>query len=105
MALRGGPLKAKVEANSQRLLACYRRLIALGAEAGCFEVEDIDVTTATVFGMGEATWSWYRPNAKLDPRTVAVQIAELAFRALLKRRGQLTRIRKAVDLDSLAART
>jgi hypothetical protein len=82
-------------------MTCYRRLIAAGAEAGTFEVEDLDVTTATVFGMGEATWSWYRPSSDGEPRTVAVQIADLALRALLKRRRELTKIKKAVNVASL----
>ena len=56
---------------------------------------DINVTTLTVFGMGEATWSWYRPSARKSPLKVAELIADLAMRTLLREPGMLHDIKKS----------
>ena len=79
-----------------RIIANYRKLIRKGMDEGDFVAADVLVTTHTVFGMGEAIWSWYRPSRSRSPEKTAEQIADLAMRALLVRPSRLVSIKKAM---------
>ena len=93
--LRCGELGAEVAKIRNDVIGAYRKLIEAGVDEGTFRVADIDVATNSVFGMGEATWSWYRKDDERDASELAQLIADLATRALLKEQDQLAAIQAA----------
>ncbi len=93
--IRTGAFREETERLRNRIVKAYRKLIKLGIAEEDFDVADVSVATHTVFGMGEALWSWYRPGRNRSPARTAEQIADLAMRALLARPGKLTSIKRA----------
>ena len=92
--LRTGKFRLRADDFRGRITGLYRSLISQGIEEGDFSVEELDVATNTVFGMGEAIWSWYTPAKAPEPEAIAEQIADLAMRALLIRPGYLKAIKR-----------
>lgn len=97
--LRRGVLRQTIEEKRNRIIGVYRKLIRRGIKDGDFLASDVDVTTFTVFGMGEAIWTWYRPSRTKSPSKLAEEIADLALRALLREPGTLESIKKAANSD------
>jgi len=95
--LRSGDLRQEIEQKRNRIIDVYRKLIRQGIKEGDFLASDVNVTTFTVFGMGEAIWTWYRPSRSKSPAKIAEQIADLAFRALLRDPSMLDSIKKAAN--------
>lgn len=95
--LRSGSLQQEVERKRNRIIGVYRKLIRQGIKEGDFLTCDVNVTTLTVFGMGEAIWTWYRPSRNKSPHKIAEQIADLAMRALLQKPGMLESIKTAAN--------
>ena len=95
--IRAGTFRKETERLRKRIIKAYRKLIKLGIAEGDFVVADVTVATHTVFGMGEALWSWYRPGRSRSPARTAEQIADLAMRALLARPSQLTSIKRGAS--------
>ncbi len=93
--IRAGAFRDDTERLRNRLIAAYRKLVKLGIAERDFVVADITVATHTVFGMGEALWSWYRPSRSRSPAKTAERIADLAMRALLARPSKLKSIKRA----------
>lgn len=90
---RNGSLGKNVGGVRQRLIDLYGEIIEQGVEEGDFVADDLAVTANTVFGMGEALWSWYTPTAGLAPERIAEQIADLGMRAVLAKPSALSRIK------------
>lgn len=80
--VRNGPLGETVERGRNLIIDAYRRLIAAGAEQNLFIVQDLEVVTRSIFGLGESTWDWYSSELELEPVAVAREVADLALRAL-----------------------
>lgn len=93
--LRSGVFKKAVQTRRRRIISTYRKLIKQGIADQDFCNSDVEISTQTVFGMGEAIWSWYEPSAKKRPEQISEQIADLAMRSLLRQPGRLTSIKKA----------
>ncbi|MDJ0748056.1 MAG: TetR/AcrR family transcriptional regulator [Woeseiaceae bacterium] len=93
--LRSGELRRIVAKKRNRIIGAYRKLIKLGIEEGDFQCSDVTVATFTVFGMGEATWTWYRPSRTKTPARIAENIADMALRALLVEPGRLESVKNA----------
>ena len=93
--LRAGELGEEVAKIRESVLSAYQKLISAGVGDGTFHVADIDVATNSVFGMGEATWSWYQKDDERDVSNLAELIADLAMRALLEHPDQLSSIQEA----------
>lgn len=95
--LRFGDLRQDIELKRNRIIGVYRKLIRQGIKEGDFLSSDVNVTTFTVFGMGEAIWTWYRRSSTRSPIKIAEQIADLAFRALLREPSMLDSIKNAAN--------
>ncbi len=93
--IRAGAFRDETERLRRRIVGAYRKLIKQGIAEGDFDVADVTVATHTVFGMGEALWSWYRPSRSRPPARTAEQIADLAMRSILARPGKLPSIKRA----------
>lgn len=93
--MRGEVFKKKVDKARNRIISAYRKLIRQGVKGGQFIAGDLTVQSNTVFGMGEALWTWYEPKNSRSPTKTAEQIADLAMRALLQNPGKLDAIKKA----------
>ena len=93
--LRSGVLRQNVEKKRNRIIGVYRKLIRQGIKEGDFQCSDVNVATFTVFGMGEAIWTWYRPSRTKTPARIAESIADMALRALLVEPGTLESIKNA----------
>ena len=100
--VRQGYFKTVVEQKRATVIVGYRRLIESGQKAGRFEVNDLEVTTYTVFGMGESLWSWYDRTGSANPATIAPQIADLGLRSLLLDCAELKQIKRQAKLDFLS---
>lgn len=94
---RSGEFRQDVAVKRNRVINAYRKLIKRGIDEGEFHAGDINVITHTIFGMGEAIWSWYRPSRNKSATKIAEQIADLAIRSLLKKPGRLGAIRSAAN--------
>ncbi|MDJ0877776.1 MAG: TetR/AcrR family transcriptional regulator [Halieaceae bacterium] len=94
--VRNGPLGVSVDATRERILDAYRRLIAAGEQQGYFLVQDLDVVTHTVFGMGESVWSWCAGGVD-DPQATACIIADMALRTLLLDSARLPEVRESAE--------
>lgn len=99
--LRSGELGVEVAKIRDSVIDAYRQLIEAGDAERTFRVSDIDVATNTVFGMGEAIWSWHQKDDRRDPDELAALIADLALRALLAQPDQLASIREAATKTSV----
>lgn len=93
--LRSGGLQRNVAKKRNRIIGVYRKLIRQGIREGDFQCSDINVATFTVFGMGEAIWTWYKPSRTKTPARIAENIADMALRALLVEPSRLESIKKA----------
>lgn len=105
--LRRDELGDTVTTLRERIVSTYRQLITDGMSDGTFRVTDIEVATQSVFGMGEAIWSWYRVDDPRVPETTADVIADLGLRALLSEPNQLNAIKAeaaAIQLSPEASR-
>jgi AcrR family transcriptional regulator len=78
-----------------RLVAALRRLVRAGLRSGELVASDAATVADALFGMSEATLSWYRRGGKRTPEAVAQQVADLALRALLRDPATLDRVRAA----------
>ena len=99
-ALRTGELRKRIERKRRRIMRAYRNLIRQGIEDGDFDCSDVSVATYTVFGMGEAVWTWYRPSRNKSPASVAEKIADMALRSLLRDPSTLDAIKREADAGS-----
>lgn len=93
--LRSGELREDIESKRNQLINAYRKLIRRGVKEGDFACSDVSVATFTVFGMGEAIWTWYRPARSKSPARIAEKIADMALRALLRDSSLLESIKEA----------
>lgn len=96
-----GELKGVVQEKRARVIDGYRKLIKKGQECGLFLVEDLEVVTHTIIGMGESIWSWYDRDKNVDATAIAQQIADFGFRSLLLKQAELERIKNQCNLDFL----
>ena len=99
--LRSGQLGAEVAKIRDSVIGAYRNLIGAGMHEGDFCVADIEVATNSVFGMGEAIWSWHHKDDGRDLNKLAETIADLAMRALLARPHELASIRDEAEKVSV----
>lgn len=60
----------------------YRDLIEEGFESGHFAVEDVALTTSTIYGLIESVGTWFDP-ALHDPQSVSRAVSEMAVRSIL----------------------
>ena len=95
--LRSGALGEDVEQKRDRIIGVYRKFIRQGVREGDFSCGDINVATYTVFGMGEAIWTWYQPSRSKPVPKVAAEIADMAMRALLVDTSELQSIKDAAQ--------
>lgn len=95
--LRSGDLRQNIERKRNRIIGVYRKLVREGIKEGDFVPSDVNVTTFTIFGMGEAIWTWYRPSRTKSPNKIAEQIADLALRAILREPGKLESIKNSAN--------
>ena len=95
--LRSGSLRQTVEKKRTRIINVYRKLIRQGVSEGDLQCSDINVATFTVFGMGEAIWTWYKPSRRKSPVKVAEIIADMALKSLLAERIKLESIKNAAN--------
>ena len=93
--LRSGSLRQTVERKRKRIVNVYRKLIRQGIAEGDFQCSDVNVATLTVFGMGEAIWTWYKPSRTKNPAKIAEIIADMALKSLLGDRIKLESIKSA----------
>ena len=81
--LRSGNLRQTVERKRNKIINAYRKLIRQGIAEGDFQCSDVSVATFTVFGVGEAIWTWYKPSRTKAPAKIAETIANMALKSLL----------------------
>lgn len=99
--VRQGHFKSVIEKNRAIVVEGYRSLIALGLAQNEFFVDDIEVTTNTILGMGESLWSWYDRNNGESPETIAPKIADMGLRSILIDCTKLDNIRNTCQLEFL----
>ncbi|HEY7145456.1 MAG TPA: TetR/AcrR family transcriptional regulator [Streptosporangiaceae bacterium] len=70
-------------AKRDQLRDIYQDIIARGQAVGVFAVTDLTLATNIVFGLVEATATWFRQDGDAAPDTVFDKIAQFALRGLL----------------------
>lgn len=65
-----------------KIREAYQDLIREGSETGHFAVEDVALTTSTIFGLVESVGTWFDP-ALHDPQSVSRAVSEAALRSIL----------------------
>jgi len=66
--------------------------VVKGMRSGEFIADDAALTTRAVVGMCEAAVGWFSRRGPWSPEEVGSKVAQLALRALLRDRGDLTAI-------------
>ncbi len=96
--MRSGRLRQTVEQKRNRIISAYRKLIRQGIAEGDFQNSDVSVATFTVFGMGEAIWTWYKPSRAKTPAKIAETIATMALKSLLTDGTSVVSIKDAANV-------
>lgn len=65
--------------NRKAFNSALARLLDEGVADGSFAIEDRRVTVEAITGMATWTFSWYRPEGRLEPDAVARQMSAMAL--------------------------
>ncbi|MDX2003084.1 MAG: TetR/AcrR family transcriptional regulator [Chitinophagales bacterium] len=57
----------------------FKQLLQEGMYADVFHISDINFTLRMLFASMNATYEWYKPNGKLTPKEIGLQIAHYAL--------------------------
>ena len=95
--LRSGVFYEAAQGKIDAYTDAYRKLLRQGVRRGELIVDNIEITTRLLIGLGESTWSWYGPEIRTAPKKIAEQMADLALRSVLRRPGDLAKIKKKFE--------
>lgn len=77
--------KSQIEAGRAKFTSLLRSCVSAGIAQGEFTPLDVDVTTMLVAGMLNSVHRWYRPDGRMSPDEVGIELASLVLDGLRPR--------------------
>lgn len=90
----GETARAEVMVLRDRYQAAWRDIVARGAEAGAFTIEDAGIATIALLGLCSQVSQWYSPDGPLPLEQICAMHADLAL-GLVRAHHGTTPIRRA----------